>query len=313
MTTTPVRVSPVDLARGMRDLVAGEAAASERGRTLSPPVVEAMWDSGLMTAFNPAAGRRRAVDRRDDRDLDRDGLAGRVVRLDRDRQSAVVVRRRGLPARRGVRRGLHGERQPRHDGRAVRAQRPRHRHRRRLPADRIVELRFRHRAFAPTSPRASSRWRTARCGGSARASQNSWWPSSPRRGRPSPTGGTCRASRAPARTTTTSADLFVPSSRTFRLFTREPCGAARRRPDGDDAGDGGRPCGVGARRREEHARRRRVAGGHQVPDVRHGVAGQPPDLPEGPRPPRRGLAGRPASGARHLRRRPRRPSTRARS
>ncbi|MEV3900971.1 acyl-CoA dehydrogenase family protein [Mycobacterium sp. NPDC050551] len=55
MTTTPVRLSPVDLARGMRDLVAEQAGACERDRTLSPPVVEAMWDSGLMTSFNPAA------------------------------------------------------------------------------------------------------------------------------------------------------------------------------------------------------------------------------------------------------------------
>jgi alkylation response protein AidB-like acyl-CoA dehydrogenase len=55
MTTTPVRVSPVELAMGMRDLVAAEAEASERDRTLSPPVVEEMWNTGLMTAFNPAA------------------------------------------------------------------------------------------------------------------------------------------------------------------------------------------------------------------------------------------------------------------
>ncbi len=45
--------TPMEAAAGLRDLVAGEAATSEQLRTLSGPVVEAMWDSGLMTAFNP--------------------------------------------------------------------------------------------------------------------------------------------------------------------------------------------------------------------------------------------------------------------
>ena len=43
------------LARGMRELVAAEAAESERMRTLTPAIVEAMWDTGLMSAFNPVA------------------------------------------------------------------------------------------------------------------------------------------------------------------------------------------------------------------------------------------------------------------
>jgi alkylation response protein AidB-like acyl-CoA dehydrogenase len=45
----------VDRARGMRDLVRAEAAESERLRTLSAPIVEEMWVSGLMSAFNPKA------------------------------------------------------------------------------------------------------------------------------------------------------------------------------------------------------------------------------------------------------------------
>jgi alkylation response protein AidB-like acyl-CoA dehydrogenase len=45
----------VGLARGMRDLVRSEAAESERARTLTPAIVEAMWGSGLMSAFNPVA------------------------------------------------------------------------------------------------------------------------------------------------------------------------------------------------------------------------------------------------------------------
>src|SRR5689334_4864261 len=43
----------VGLARGMRELVRAEAAESERLRTLTPAIVEEMWTSGLMSAFNP--------------------------------------------------------------------------------------------------------------------------------------------------------------------------------------------------------------------------------------------------------------------
>src|ERR1700739_2423924 len=43
----------VSLARGMRDLVLGEAAESERIRTLTSAIVDEMWASGLMSAFNP--------------------------------------------------------------------------------------------------------------------------------------------------------------------------------------------------------------------------------------------------------------------
>ncbi|WP_116374505.1 acyl-CoA dehydrogenase family protein [Mycobacterium sp. MFM001] len=45
----------VALARGMRELVRAEAAESERRRTLTAPIVEGMWASGLLSAFNPAA------------------------------------------------------------------------------------------------------------------------------------------------------------------------------------------------------------------------------------------------------------------
>lgn len=42
-------------ARGMRDVVAAEAAACEQARTLTAPVVEEMWRTGLLPAFNPVA------------------------------------------------------------------------------------------------------------------------------------------------------------------------------------------------------------------------------------------------------------------
>jgi alkylation response protein AidB-like acyl-CoA dehydrogenase len=48
-----VRIDPCDRARSIRELVMSEAAESERLRTMSPAVVEAMWASGLMVAFNP--------------------------------------------------------------------------------------------------------------------------------------------------------------------------------------------------------------------------------------------------------------------
>src|SRR5689334_8712949 len=43
----------VGLARGMRELVSEQAADSERARTLTPAIVDQMWASGLMAAFNP--------------------------------------------------------------------------------------------------------------------------------------------------------------------------------------------------------------------------------------------------------------------
>src|ERR1700731_4535068 len=52
---TGVRDRVVDRARGMRDLVRAEAAESERLRTLSAAIVDEMWASGLMSAFNPVA------------------------------------------------------------------------------------------------------------------------------------------------------------------------------------------------------------------------------------------------------------------
>ncbi len=52
----PIRADGlVDLARGPRDLVRSQAADSERARTLTPDIVEAMWSSGLMSSFNPGA------------------------------------------------------------------------------------------------------------------------------------------------------------------------------------------------------------------------------------------------------------------
>src|SRR4051794_30270766 len=53
VTTTDILLT-LDRARTMSDLVRREAAASEQRRTMSAPIVEAMWDSGLMQAMNPS-------------------------------------------------------------------------------------------------------------------------------------------------------------------------------------------------------------------------------------------------------------------
>ena len=47
--------SGVDMVDAMAELVASEAAASEQARTLTAPIVDALWDSGLMAHLNPAA------------------------------------------------------------------------------------------------------------------------------------------------------------------------------------------------------------------------------------------------------------------
>lgn len=54
-STSEVGGQVVALARGMRDLVRTEAAESERMRTLTGAIVDEMWASGLMSAFNPVA------------------------------------------------------------------------------------------------------------------------------------------------------------------------------------------------------------------------------------------------------------------
>jgi alkylation response protein AidB-like acyl-CoA dehydrogenase len=54
-STADVEDRVVAPARGMRDLVRAEASESERMRTLTGAIVEEMWATGLMSAFNPVA------------------------------------------------------------------------------------------------------------------------------------------------------------------------------------------------------------------------------------------------------------------
>jgi alkylation response protein AidB-like acyl-CoA dehydrogenase len=55
MTATIVEDSLVARAQGLRAVVQAHAAESERQRTLSTAIVDAMWESALMTAVNPVA------------------------------------------------------------------------------------------------------------------------------------------------------------------------------------------------------------------------------------------------------------------
>lgn len=52
-SATKVSGQVLSLARGMRELVRAEAAASEQKRTLTNAIVDEMWASGLMSSFNP--------------------------------------------------------------------------------------------------------------------------------------------------------------------------------------------------------------------------------------------------------------------
>ena len=93
----------VEAARTLRELVAEEAADSERARTLNARTVGALWESGLMTGESVRGRRDGAELRRDDRHLDRVRLAGRLPRLDRHRQPAVGGGLCRLPPPRRVR------------------------------------------------------------------------------------------------------------------------------------------------------------------------------------------------------------------
>ena len=53
MTSSVVDTDVCKLARNLRAVVGAEATKSERLRTMSPAIVDALWSSGLMTAFNP--------------------------------------------------------------------------------------------------------------------------------------------------------------------------------------------------------------------------------------------------------------------
>ena len=223
---------------------------------MTDAVVDEMWASGLMAVAEPRGGRwHRAIVRRDDRDLDRNGLAGRFFRMDWHRQPAVHVRRGHLPERRGLRGGVHLQRQPRHHGRPVLSQRTGHGRRRRLPAERSVELRLGHRplavhrgGFLPDGQRRDALDQRGHSRNAGRAGAA--------RGDLFTDGWHVQGLKGTGSYDYSVADVFVPAYRTFGLFTRTRAGYLARRAYGDDAGDRRRPRRVGARGCQEHARRR---------------------------------------------------------
>ena len=300
-----VRIDPCDRARSIRDLVTSEAAESERLRTMSPAVVEAMWASGLMVAFNPTtAGGSEPSLTRDDRDLDRDGLAGRLIRVDGHRQPPVVVRRRDVPARRGLRRGL---RRATTTASPWAASSP--------PTARASSstagtdspergTSARAPATASTSRRASSRWRTARCAGSARASPK------------------LMVALLPRDEVTLHRRLARPGAQGHRLLRLQrrrrrscrrigPFRTVHPRTPAAAASPAGR-MGMMPVTAAGHAAWALGVAKSMLDDVqelaatkyrmsrRRRIAGQSPDLSEEPRPPRRHVARRAAAGARHV-------------
>ena len=163
-------------------------------RTLNRPHGRGPVGQRADAVVQPGRGRRlRATLRRDDRDLDRAGLAGRVARLDRHRQPAVGGGLCRLPPRRRVRRGLHRARQPGDRRRAVLPQRPGRDGRRAATGSPGPGTSARGPATPSTWPPASCpRW-TARWWSATTGSLRCWWRSSPATRSCSPTAGTCRA------------------------------------------------------------------------------------------------------------------------
>ena len=149
MTDSSVRAATgPEMVEQMADVVMAEAGASEANRSLTDPDRRGDVGHRADAPVQPDRGRgRRARLRRDDRDVDRHGPTGRVVRLDRDRQPAVGRRHRRVPSRRRVRRGLRRRRRPGDPGWTVLPERHRRGGRRRHPADGVVELRVGDRAL----------------------------------------------------------------------------------------------------------------------------------------------------------------------
>ena len=148
MTSTASLDGPA-AAASLRDLTATESELSERGRTLTERTVDALWDSGLMQLFNPkeAGGAEPSFTEMIETWIElawQDGSLGwiGIANFPSAAASAAVL------LRRGVRGGLHPQRQPDHRRWPVLPERSRRNGRRRVPAHRRLELRVGHRPLA---------------------------------------------------------------------------------------------------------------------------------------------------------------------
>ena len=263
--TTDAGDRVVSLARGMRELVRAEAAESERNRTLTPAIVDEMWTSGLMSAFNPVAagGVEPAFAEMIETWIEmawQDGSFGWVGIANLPSSFAAGAY---LPDD-GFAEVFTAHDEPRHHGRSVLPQRAGRRRRGRLPAHGRVEFRLGH------GPR---RIRGGRFPADARRRDplDQRGPARHAGGHPSARRGRLRRRLACAGI---EGNRLLRLSRRGRVRARAPDlrvvhhraapGYVAGGPDGNDAGDGRRARLVGARRRQEHARRRRGTGRHEV-------------------------------------------------
>ena len=225
MMTSIVETSDrvVRLARGMRELVRAEAGESERMRTLTPAIVDEMWASGLMSAFNPVAagGVEPSFTEMIETWIEmawQDGSFGwiGIANLPSTFAAAAYLPDDGFAevfTAHDNRVTMGGQFFPNGQG---------HRGGGRLPVERIVELRLgdrplgiRRRGLLPDGRRrnALDQRRRPRHAGGRRAS---------RRRSPSTTAGLCRDSRELAPMTTAPRTCSSPRTGPSRCSTREP-------------------------------------------------------------------------------------------
>ena len=269
MMTSIVETSDrvVRLARGMRELVRAEAAESERMRTLTPAIVDEMWASGLMSAFNPVAagGVEPSFAEMIETWIEmawQDGSFGWVGIANLPSSFAAAAY---------------------------------------LPDDGFAEVFTAHDnrvtmggQFFPNGQgiaveggyRLSGSWSFGSGTGHSEYVAAGFFPMDdgevrwiseglpdmqvavvPRDEIVFNDGWHVQGLKGTGSYDYSVEDVFVPAHRTFALFsTRATPGDVAGHPHGADAGDGRRSRVVGARRRQEHARRRRGTGRHEVPD-----------------------------------------------
>ncbi len=291
MTTT---VSPTDAARSLRELTATEAAVSERDRTLTPRTVEALWDSGLMQLFNPseAGGAEPSFAEMIETWIElawQDGSLGWVGIANFPSAAACAAY---LPPT-----GFD-EVFTAHDNRVT------------------VGGQFFPNGMGESVDggyRVTGAWNFGSGTGHAEYVAAGFMPTVdgelvvgddgippllvaviPREEIVFTDGWHVQGLKGTGSYDYNVTDVFVPESRTFELFTHTPAaGPFRRVPDGAHAHHRGRARVVGARRGQEHARRRRRTGHDQGAHGRRRRPGQPDHVPEGTLPPHGHVEGGP--------------------
>ena len=281
-TSTAVALDGLEAARSLREITHREAASSEAQRTLSAPMVDALWASGLMTYLNApeAGGCEPSFAEVIETWIElawQDGSLGwiGIANFPSAMAASVFLPDAGFGELFGdpnARVTVGGQFFPNGTGDATGDG---------YVAHRLVELRIRHRRTPSTSRAASSPSSTAR---RSSTSARSGPPSCPASEVTFTDGWHVQGLRGTGSYDYSVSEVFVPEDRCFRLFSRDPQrGSSPLFRHGPHARDGRRSRELGARRVEEHARRRRRAGTHEGADVRHGDPRPPPDVPAEPR------------------------------